>query len=72
MESFPLHFSNFLYPIHNRFPCGYLAQIGMNTGLPCFRINNTNEGLGANYFPMVLLSSFGYSQKPKPTMLPFG
>jgi hypothetical protein len=40
-------------------------------GFTVFHINNNNEGLGANYFPMVLLSSFGYSQKPKPTILPF-
>jgi hypothetical protein len=40
-------------------------------GFTVFRINNNNEGLGANCLPMVLLSSFGYTQKPKLTMLPF-
>jgi hypothetical protein len=37
-----------------------------------FHINNNNKGLGVNYFPMVIISSFGYTQKPKLTMLPFG
>jgi hypothetical protein len=64
-------FSNFLYPhsqqVSLRLPC----PDGHEYGFTVFHINN-NEGLGANYFPMVLLSSFGYTQKPKLTMLPFG
>jgi len=50
-----------------RLPCPDRHEYGFTV----FHINN-NEGLGANYFPMVLLSSFGYTQKPKLTMLPFG
>lgn len=63
-------FSNFLCPhsqqISLRLPCPNRHEYGFTV----FHINN-NEGLGANYFPMVLLSSFGYTQKPKLTMLPF-
>src|SRR5664279_1204613 len=29
------------------------------------------KGLGANYLPLVLISPFGYTQKPKLTILPF-
>jgi hypothetical protein len=71
MESFPLRFFHHPMPALPRPSLRSACHYWQRYEFTVFHINN-NEGLGANYFPMVLLSSFGYTQKPKLTMLPFG